>query len=123
MLVGCSKGPTIAPPPPKEGRYPLLIGQAFSQAENKLKRPPKNVEEIMPYLKELNAPDDVLISPVDGQPYVIVFPEESGDWVIAYEKEGKDGQRWFVDITHDPQRVTNEVLAKKKFPPGHKFPG
>jgi hypothetical protein len=105
LLAGCSASPkpTVSSGTEKE---PIeYIGMAYHDASTALKRGPANVEEIKPYLRKYGDPDQLLISPNDGQPYHInwgLVPKVRGvemfkQRVLAYEEVGKGGKRSVLD--------------------------
>jgi hypothetical protein len=90
----------------KEEQAIVNVGLAYRDASNVLKRGPANEMELKPYLKQYGDPDQLLISPNDGQPYHIIWgltpsrPTKSAfeQRFLVYEKTGKDGKRYAVDI-------------------------
>src|SRR4051812_43883310 len=72
MLGGCGRKETLTADIPNTSRVGA-IQYAYLEASQKLKRPPAKVEEIRPYLQKLGNPDELLVSPRDGKPYVIVW--------------------------------------------------
>jgi hypothetical protein len=78
------------------------IGLAYNRATDKLGRPPKDLEELKPHLKDLGDPDAVLRSPHDGLLYVILFGRdirnvhEMPPPIIAYEQQGASGMRYVL---------------------------
>jgi hypothetical protein len=110
------------------------IGIAYSQAAQKLNRPPRNVDELMPFLQEGLGPvkaRDVLRSPNDGQEYVIVWGVDFGQLaltrgdpyvVFAYERTGKGGKRQVLKPPVEVLLMTDSEFQKAPFPPGHQPP-
>jgi hypothetical protein len=106
------------------------IALAYKDAHTKLDRPPKNVEELKPLLKDFGNPEELLVSPNDGQPYVIVWgadPTRGGPTeykgmfpILAYEQKGSGGRRAVTDIRGRPMTVPEEDFAKLTFVRGHK---
>jgi hypothetical protein len=98
---------------------------AYIDATEKLGHPPKNVEELKPYLKEFGNPEELLISPNDGEPYVVVWgvdtsrggpTEYQGMWqIIAYEKKGTGGKRAVTDVRGRPLTVPEADFQQLKF--------
>jgi hypothetical protein len=111
---------------PREQQNLSRIATAYLDAEARLGRPPKDVEELKPFLKDLGNPDDMLSSPNDGLPYAIVWgtnvkESRSGGFpILAYEQKGKDGQRLVVDSRMMPWAVSEEGFARLRLPPGHR---
>jgi hypothetical protein len=102
-LGGC--GPP-APNPLHVSAYHNLstINGAYLKAIKKLGHPPKKREDLVPFLEEFGDPDEILKSPSDGQPYVIVWgldvmrlQERGVPTVVAFEKNGKDGKRYYCN--------------------------
>ena len=130
FLTGCSS----APPPliPRESADNLgMILAAYTEAFQKLQRPPNSMSELKPFLQKLGAPDTVLVSPHDGQPYEIhwgVDPLESVSGsdptvpqspFIAYDRTGVDGIRYVatgmgVFRMSDQEFEQARKLAKKR---------
>jgi hypothetical protein len=105
LLAGCSGSPKYTVPSGAEKEPIEYVGMAYQEATTALKRGPANVEEIKPYLKQYGDPDQLLISPNDGQPYHInwgLVPKRltrdmSQLRLLAYEEAGKDGKRSVLD--------------------------
>jgi hypothetical protein len=107
-----------------------FVALAYSEAFSRLGRGPKDAEELKPFLKEFGNPDELLISPNDGQPYVIVWganPTRGGPTeyqqmfpILAYESAGTGGKRALTDIRGRPLTVPNEDFSKLTFVAGHK---
>ena len=101
------------------------IVMAYIDANEKLGRPPKNAEELKPYLKEFGNPEELLVSPNDGEPYVVIWgvdpsrggpTEYQGMWqIIAYEKKGTGGKRAVTDIRGRPLTVPEADFPQLKF--------
>ena len=105
------------------------IAMAYSDAHTKLGHGPKDAEELKPFLKVFGDPEDLLISPNDKQPYVIVWnvnptggpTEYQGMFpILAYEKEGADSRRAVTDVRGRPMTVPNEDLSKLTYVGRHK---
>jgi hypothetical protein len=115
-LVGCSAQPNVVGPP-KEFYNLSYVAAAYETASSALGRSPKNLEELKPYLKTYGDPDQVMTSPNDGKPFVVVWNVRvggSGYPILAYEREGKDGMRQVVDTRGAPWKVTEEQFARIK---------
>jgi hypothetical protein len=128
-LAGCSGTGADRPLDPTEERL-FKIGNAYLAATTRLKRPPKNADELKPSL-EGGADADALRSPRDGQPFVIIWgvdfnrlPPGRDDiyTVAAYEQRGADGKRYVLHFPRGVVLLTDEELRKAAFPPGHKPP-
>lgn len=98
LLAGCSSS---EPPGLKQEEINPLgkIGNAYDRATVKLGYPPRNLDQLKPFLKEEGDVDSLLRSPNDGQPYVILWGqnirkvETMPPPIIAYEKQGVNGRR------------------------------
>jgi hypothetical protein len=102
------------------------IASAYGRATAKNDRPPTKPADLKPFLPDGEDVDQLLISPRDGQPYVIFWgfdsrPGKSGESpvVIGYEKAGKGGTR-FVFLDMGVVSMTDAEFAKATFPPGRK---
>jgi hypothetical protein len=114
--IGCSAKVNNVEPP-KEWFNIIYVGTAFSEAETKLGHAPKNVDELKPYLKKFGDPDQLLISPNDGLPFVVRYGlvnKGTGYPIIAYEQKGKDGKHQIIDTQLLPRKITDEQLAANK---------
>ena len=118
---GCWRGSVGTPS--KDTENLTSIRKAYLAATNRLGRPPKNLDELKPSLNAEGNADELLISPNDGLPYVIVFGADPRKYVMAYEQKGVDGVRMVVDQTQLPKRIENERFDILTFPPGYKKPG
>ncbi len=119
---GCSRpNAKNAPESPQNLR---AIFDAYSEATKQLKRPPANLDELTPHLKDVGEIDKVLRSPDDGQKYVILWgaePHASQAEVLAYEKIGKNGRR-YVLRGHVVFWHSDEEFKMVHFPAGHAAP-
>jgi hypothetical protein len=101
------------------------IGLAINDATTRLGRPPATVEELRPFLAEVGKPDQLLFSPVDGRPYVILWGVDvrstAVSTVLAYEQVGSMGRRYVLTATAVVQ-LTDDELAAAEFPAGHRRP-
>jgi hypothetical protein len=106
------------------------IANAYSVPIKASQRPPKTLDEIKQVLTDLhtdnmNPPaDEVLISPRDKQPYVIILgamlgTQISGD-ILIYEKNGAEGKRYVFTMSYDVKQLTDDEFAKASFAMGHK---
>jgi hypothetical protein len=118
---GCSRGSVGTPS--KDTENLTSIRKAYMAATNRLGRPPKNLDELKPSLSAEGNADELLISPNDGLPYIIVFGADPRKYVMAYEQKGVDGVRMVIDHTPLPKRIENERFDILTFPPGYKKPG
>jgi hypothetical protein len=102
------------------------IGIAYNKAFQAKKRPP-TAEDLKAFLKWDGDPDKLLVSPLDGQPIVIVPgfnptapAAEDERSIVAYEKTGVNGRRMTVDIRGTVVFATDQEFAKIKFAGGHR---
>jgi hypothetical protein len=106
LVIGCAPAAKKSVAVPKEGEAIVTIGRAYRDASNALKRGPTSEKELKPYLKKYGDPDQLLISPNDGQPYQFTWgltptrPTKSAvaHRFLVYEKTGKGGKRYAVDM-------------------------
>ena len=102
------------------------IVQAYQLASEPHGNPPRDLESITRFFKELGdprEPDKILRSPRDGQPYVILFGAklEWGDGtILAYERDGKDGARYVATLSRDVKILNDAEFAQAQFVGGHK---
>jgi hypothetical protein len=131
-LTGCfSSEPYVVPMTDSEKNLTNIV-VAYTDALEELHRPPKNAEELKPFLKKYGDPDQLLTSPNDHEPYVVIWgvnPTRGGPteyqqmWpVLAYERKGSGGKRAIVDIRGHPMLVPEEDMSKLTFAGGHKPP-
>jgi hypothetical protein len=126
---GCGSGPDVVKFSPAENRL-TQIAMAYGDAQSELGHPPKNAEELKPFLKPHGDPDDLLVSPNDGQPYVIVWGADVSRggptdykqlWqVLAYEQKGARGHRAVTDVRGRPMNVPDAEFSSLTFVRGHK---
>jgi hypothetical protein len=129
VLGGCNSGPYVVPLTGSEQRLVFIV-MAYKDASEKLGRAPKNDEELKPHLREHGNPEELLVSPNDGQPYVVVWGGNSagggptdyrGMWsILAYERKGKGGKRAVIDTRGRPLTVPEGDISKLKFVGGHR---
>jgi len=129
-LTGCgSSGANVVPLTAAEQDL-TYIAMAYGDAHSKLGRGPKNADELKPFLQAFGNPDDLLVSPNDGQPYVIVWgvdPSRGGPTeykqmfpILAYEQKGTWGKRAVTDVRGRPMTVPDADIPKLTFVGGHK---
>jgi hypothetical protein len=130
-LIGCSSSSDVKVVPFSKAEQDLSkIAMAYSDAQSDLGRPPKNAEEIKPFLKGFGNPEAMLTSPNDGQLYVVVWganttqggpTEYKGMFpILAYERKGAGGRRAVTDIRGRPMSIPDEDFPKLTFVRGHK---
>jgi hypothetical protein len=117
-LAGCSSKPPPKRDPPVEV-YLRRIYQAYDIAMYKLGHPPRNEDELRRFLGETGAmedPEQLLVSPRDGQKYVIHYGprlEPYGGEILAHEKDGVDGTRYILLTSCDVRVMKDEDFARK----------
>jgi hypothetical protein len=132
VLAGCGSPAKPVVAPVDNSRQNLQkIAISYFRAAQKLERPPKSVEELMPFLQEGLDPAaarDVLRSPNDNQDYVIVWGVDffqlakaggNPSVVFAYERAGKGGKRYVLKAPSEVLVMTNAEFKQAPFPPGH----
>ena len=126
MTAGCSNEPIVVEAELPEAQARLMeIKFAYTRFQEEYRRPPRNEEELMRTLESEN-PKETLLSPRDGEPFVICYGVNvfgSLDWakstpVLAYEPKG-DGTRWVLSIPGAVYELDEEEFQKASFPPGH----
>lgn len=130
-LVGCSSGspqPHVVKLTRSEENL-KFIAMAFTDAAETNGKPPKNAEDLTPFLKVFGNPEDLLKSPDDQLPYVIIWGARPtggpGEYkglfpILAYEAKGTGGRRAVTDIRGRPMTVPNDEFAKLHFIGRHK---
>ena len=121
VLSGCPKGGDTGVD--TEADHIVSVRKAYLAATARLGHPPNNLEELKPSLAAQGNVDQLLISPNDGLPYVILYGTDPRKYVFAYEAKGKEGVRVVVDQGPFAKRVTTEEFDSLRFPPGYKKPG
>jgi hypothetical protein len=125
FLSGCSS----KPPPKREDTSAInlrKIVQGYDLAEDRLHRGPRDEEELRRYLVQTDNtidPEQVLRSPRDGQPYVVIYGarlDPYGREILAYEQEGADGNRYVITLSRDVKLLTADEFARAHFAKGHK---
>jgi hypothetical protein len=120
-LSGCSS-PKQPGELSQEEKAIVLVGRAYRDASTALKRGPASAEELKPFLKKYGDPDQLLVSPNDGQPYHIVWglipsrPAKSFQTqpFLAYEKTGKDGKRYALDCMLRVHHLSDQEFTDKQ---------
>jgi hypothetical protein len=106
------------------------IGAAYIRACQQLDRPPANLNELTPILKQQGNASDILRSPNDNLDFVIVWNVElrklkvtGGNLpVIAFEQAGSDGKRHVLRGANDVVQLSEASLKSAVLPSGYKFP-
>jgi hypothetical protein len=123
-LGGCSSSTHVVPLSDSEKQL-TSVAMAYQDAHGKLGRGPKDAEELKPFLKEFGDPDQLLISPADKEPYVVIWGADpsrgsptdyQGMWqILAYEAKGQGGKRAVTDVRGRPMTVPESDFSKLKF--------
>ena len=130
-LVGCSGGPQNphVVKLTKSEENLKFIAMAFTDASEQEGKPPKNLEALTPFLKGFGNPEELLVSPDDQLPYVIIWGARPTGGptaykgmfpILAYEAQGAGGRRAITDIRARPMTVPNEDFSKLTFIGRHK---
>jgi hypothetical protein len=133
VLGGCGAKTHVVPFSQAEKNLGL-VAAAYTDAFSRLGHSPKNADELKPFLKTLGNADELLVSPNDGQPFVVVWgvpdPTRGGPTpykgmfpILAYERAGKHGMRAVTDIRGRPMLVPEADFPKLTFVAGHKPAG
>ena len=122
---GCSRSDPVVTPLPKAEQDLCSIAQAYREAFERTNKAPESFEELRPFLASFGNPDDMRVSPNDGQPYVVMWGADptkggggpvKGMWsIIAHEQTGKNGLRAVADIRGLAATVTDEEFAQLRF--------
>ena len=100
---------------------------AYSFATSGLSRPPRNADEVKPYLEKLGDPKALLTSPRDGSELVIQWgtdllkKQDGHSQVWGYEKNPRNGKRWVLQ-GRMPVELSDEELRNVPFVAGLKKP-
>lgn len=129
VAAGCGEKVHVVPQTSCEKSLSTIV-LAYMEAQGRLNHPPKSTDELRPFLKELGDPETLLISPNDGEPFVIVWGVDTGRggptpypglWsVLAYEKKGKGSSRVVTDTRGRSMTIPQEDFSKLTFAKGHK---
>jgi hypothetical protein len=123
IAMGCSSARQPGDLSPEEKAI-TNVGLAYRDASAALRRGPASAEELAPFLKKYGDPDQVLVSPNDGQPYHIVWglipsrPDKrfQTQRLLAYEESGKDGKRYALDCMLKVHRLTDKEITDMQGP-------
>ncbi|MCY2969667.1 MAG: hypothetical protein NTZ30_03240 [Planctomycetota bacterium] len=127
MLVGCGSGDK----PSAITTDPTIISlDKLGGAYIRGTPPPKTKAELLAIFKSCNHPKELLISPSDGQEFIIVYGVELKGLkvtgaqlpIVAFEKTGKDGKRYALRGMNTVVQLTEAELKSSVFPEGYKFP-
>ncbi len=127
LLSGCSS-PRFEEDPVKANLR--SIGKAYWTIVGFHNRPPRDLEELRSTLADLHAvemgeaPDKVLISPRDKQPFVIILGAQpsatESTTILAYEQQGADNTRYVLTTSGTILEMSNDEFAKASFAANHK---
>src|SRR5262245_32980086 len=117
--LGCSGAPKpVVTRIPKAEQDLCSIAQAYREAFEQKQKAPESFDDLRPYLSSLGIPDEMRVSPNDGEPYVVLWgcdPTRGGAgsvrgmWaIIAHEKAGSGGMRAVADMRGLATTVTDE---------------
>lgn len=117
---GCSSdAPRQAPDRPAFNNLQALCA-GYIRATTALQRPPKNSDELRPFLaKIVDNPDQLLKSTVDGSDLVIYWgadlrtmkPQDGQLPIWAYEQNSHRGKRWVLQERR-PKELTDEEFRR-----------
>lgn len=132
VAVGCGGGsPQTVPIQVDPTRQQLeRLGTAYLLTTARLNRPPAKLDELLPALKPLGPTEQTLRSLNDGQEFVIVWGVELRQMkaegnnvpVVAFEKTGKQGQRYVLRGRDIVLQMGDAELRGSTFPAGYKLP-
>src|SRR5262245_38578597 len=118
--TGCAPKPNIILTPKATHNIHYVV-TGYVEAESRLGHPPKNAEELKPFLKIFGDPDEVLVSPNDGLPFVVRYGTKvtniNGFPIVAYEQKGQDGKRYVANTQVRVWQVTEGELARLRLAP------
>jgi hypothetical protein len=88
---------------------------------------PEQLKQQLVYIHDAGlgrAPDEVLISPRDGLPIVVIlgvdFDSVQKSTIWAYEQKGVDGKRYVMTLSRDVALMSDDEFARANFAKGHK---
>lgn len=105
----------------------LALNNFYVKAAAQLKHPPRNLAELKSGSKSQGDLEAVLKSPVDGEPYVIIWGVDHAapkgvqgglSVVLAHERKGAGGMRWVLTTT-GVNKLTEEQFRAANFPVGY----
>jgi hypothetical protein len=115
-FVGCAKTAPAIDQPALDRL--AVLGEAYLHATQKLDRGPKSVDELKPHIAPPHQLEELLTSPHDGKPYVMVWnidprqpPLTEMPPLIAYEQVGRNG-RYDILTTMGVVRIDRQELDK-----------
>src|SRR3954467_3023936 len=115
--AGCGRTDPVVTPLPKAEQDLCSIAQAYREAFERTNKAPQSFDELRPYLTSFGNPDDMRVSPNDGQPYVVLWGADptrggagpvKGMWtILAHEQAGTGGKRAVADVRGLAATVTD----------------
>jgi hypothetical protein len=103
LAAGCSRGQERTLPSTAQDNL-RVIGMVYHQASLKNGHAPRDAEELKPAMQRLKYPEQILVSPNDGQPYTICWGVTalqpgagSTPPVLAYESVGVEGKKYVMN--------------------------
>ena len=95
------------------------IARVYFQAEQELKRPPKNADDLKPIAQKNGFGDEIWISENDGKPFEIVWGIDLAKPgltmpILAHEQVGRNGKKWSVDMMGATSERTDDELKKAR---------
>lgn len=126
LAAGCTPAEIRAGKPrnPAMERLDAIAG-AYGKFNFEKGRPPTGPNDLSDQLGP-----DALVSPRDGEPFVIFWganmrsPQAltAARPILGHEKQGRDGSRYVLTMTGHVELLTEDELRDSTFPPGHKAP-
>lgn len=117
-VAGCGGG-TPSHEKPSEGQTRLArVAAVYMRAQQETK-PPRNDKEFAAFLKKIDADPALLVSPDDGEAYVLMhgLDVKSGfsgaPPIVAHERKGVGGKKRAVDLMGTVTSLSDEELRKK----------
>ena len=114
LAAGCSRAPGTTPAVEENLRH---IASAYDKTTKKSGRLPRSAEELKPALQLFGDPDAILVSPNDGQPFVIhwdvvIFQPAPNGFrpILAHEAAGVDGKKYVIDNMMVVRQMTEAEL-------------
>jgi len=117
---------TVVTPLPKAEQDLCFIAQAYCGLFEEHGKAPESFDDLRGYLTARGRnPDEMRVSPNDGQPYVVMWgadPTRGGGGnpkglfrIVAHEQTGKGGMRAVADTRGLAATLTDEEFAQLKF--------
>ena len=126
LAAGCTPAEIRAQKPMDPAMERLLaVSFAYGQFHQAKGREPRGPDDLRGLLAA-----DALVSPRDGEPFVILWGAEfmpplgqdARRPILAYEKRGRDGSRYVLTALGYVELLTDDELRSSIFPPGHEAP-